>query len=152
VKILIVIFASLVLVHSTAAYGQDANPVEWHFSSKRINDIQFEVHLSASIDAGWHLYSQYTPQGGPVPTSIFFTRNPLLKLNGLVKESGKMDIQYEPMFGVEVMQYADKVDFIQLLSAVPNISTSVTGTIRYMACNQHECIPPQKINFDISIH
>lgn len=137
---------------STTVLGQDANPVDWRFSWKRINAVQLEIHLSASIDAGWHLYSQYTPQGGPVPTTISFTSNPLLKLNGLVKESGKMDIQYEPIFGVEVMQYADKVDFVQLLSIVPNIATSVTGTIRYMACNQHECIPPQKINFDISIH
>lgn len=151
-KISIVIFASFFLVLTTDAHGQAANPVEWRFSWKRINAIQFEIHLSASIDAGWHLYSQYTPQGGPVPTSISFTSSPLLKLNGLVKESGKMDVQYEPMFGVEVMQYAGRVYFIQLFSAVPNISTSVTGTIRYMACNQHECIPPQKINFDISIH
>ena len=50
------------------------------------------------MDHGWHIYSQTTPEGGPVPTTIEFTKNPLVNLQGTAKETGKMEQRHEELF------------------------------------------------------
>ena len=46
------------------------SPVSWTFSSKKIADKTFELHLTADIQSGWHLYSQEQPEDAiAIPTS-----------------------------------------------------------------------------------
>jgi thiol:disulfide interchange protein DsbD len=40
------------------ANAQIENPVQWNFSSKKIDSNTYEVHLTASIEGNWHIYSQ----------------------------------------------------------------------------------------------
>src|SRR5579875_1559752 len=89
-----------------AVHAQVKDPVRWSFFSKKINASTYEVHLTATIESGWHTYSQTTPEGGPVPTSISFTKNPLLTLEGKTKEIGKLEQHNEPLFGVDVKQFS----------------------------------------------
>ena len=81
--------ASFLLLLTNFLFAQIQNPVSWTATSKKIADKTYEIHLTATIHEGWHVYSQTTPEGGPVPTSISFTKNPLLDLNGTAKEIGK---------------------------------------------------------------
>jgi hypothetical protein len=46
-------------------------------------------------------------------TSIKFSNNPLVVLQGQAKEVGKLQQNHEPLFGVAVKQFAGKVDFVQ---------------------------------------
>src|SRR5690242_5902157 len=92
-------------------FSQVKDPVHWSYSSKKINSTTYEVHLTAIIESGWHTYSQTTPEAGPVPTTITFTKNPLVTLLGPVKEVGKLQQHNEPLFGVDVKQFSNKVDF-----------------------------------------
>ena len=55
-----------------------SNPVDWTATAKKIGDKTYEIHLTADIKDGWHIYSQTTAAGGPIPTSITFTKNPLV--------------------------------------------------------------------------
>jgi len=50
--------------------AQIHNPVTWETSVEKINDSEFNLLITAGIEAGWHLYSQNVPEGGPIPTSI----------------------------------------------------------------------------------
>src|SRR5258706_15750219 len=94
------------------SFAQIENPVQWNFSAKKINATTYEIHLTAKVESDWHIYSQTTPEGGPIPTSISFNRNPLLSFDGATKESGKLEQHFEELFGVEVKQFSNKVDFI----------------------------------------
>ena len=38
------------------------NPVSWAFTSKKISDKVYEIHMIATIQPGWHLYSQNQPK------------------------------------------------------------------------------------------
>lgn len=133
------------------AYGQIENPVQWSFTSKKINATTYEVHLTATIEDGWHIYSQATPDGGPVPTAVSFSKNPLLTLNGKVAELGKLEQRFEELFGVEVKQYSDKVDFVQSVKVRAVAKTTINGSIEFMACNEKECIPPKTQKFSIAL-
>lgn len=132
-------------------FAQLENPVKWDFSAKKINATTYEVHLTAKIEDEWHIYSQTTPDGGPVATSISFNKNPLLSLDGTIKESGKLEEHFEELFGVQVKQFSDKVDFIQIVKLKSSVKTNVTGSVEFMTCNDHQCMPPKTVKFNISL-
>jgi thiol:disulfide interchange protein DsbD len=91
------------------------NPVNWTSSVKKLGDKTYQVVLVANIDKGWHMYSQTTPDGGPIPTKVTVAKNPLITTTNGFKENGKLEQKYEPLFGVNVRQYSDKVEFTQVV-------------------------------------
>jgi thiol:disulfide interchange protein DsbD len=75
----------------------------------------------------------------------------LITLSGTVKEAGKLEQHFEPLFGVDVKQYSRLVDFVQTITVKPGVKTAVKGSVEYMVCNDHECLPPVNKSFTISL-
>ena len=125
--------------------------VKWKFSAKKLDEKTYELSMAATVQEPWHIYSQFTPDGGPVATEIKFNKNPLLTIAGKPKEFGKMEEKYEDVFGISVKYFEGKVDFVQIVMVKSNIKTNLTGTIEFMLCNDHECMPPKKINFSVKL-
>lgn len=146
------LFISLLLLAvSAVSFSQEANPVKWSFTAKKIADKKYEVHLTATIDKGWHIYSQTTPEGGPVRTTIAFGKNPLVNIEGAAAEVGKLEQHFEELFEVNVKQFSDKVDFVQVITLKTNVKTNLSGTIEFMVCNDKMCLPPKSIPFSVAI-
>lgn len=146
----LLLFALLLVTTST--FAQIKNPVSWSFSSKKIDATTYEVNLTATLDDDWHIYSQTTPDGGPVATTIEFTKNPLVALQGGAKETGKLEKRFEPLFGVDVKQFSGKVSFVQTVKLKGKVKTTVNGAVEFMTCNDHECLPPAKEKFSIVLN
>ncbi len=146
-----IILSGFLFMISHILSAQIQNPVDWTVSSKKIADKTYEIHLTATINKGWHVYSQTTPDGGPIPTSISFTKNPLLTLQGKSKEVGKLEQHNEPLFGVDVKQFSDRVDFVQVIKLKAAVKTSVDVAVEYMVCNDKQCLPPSTKKFSIAL-
>jgi thiol:disulfide interchange protein DsbD len=148
--IFLVFFISINVI----SFCQIQNPVSWSFTAKKIANNIYEVHLTATIGSGWHMYSQTTPEGGPLPTVITFLKNPLLILSGTPIEVGKLEKHHEPLFGVDVKQYSNKLDFVQSVKVKVKgkVKTSVSGSVEFMLCNNKECLPPKSVEFSIAIN
>ena len=58
----------LTFVISTSVFSQIYDPVKWSTSVEKISDIEYNLIATATIESGWHLYSQVVPEGGPIPT------------------------------------------------------------------------------------
>lgn len=142
---------SFLLLLTNFLFAQIQNPVSWTATSKKIADKTYEIHLTASIQKGWHVYSQNTPEGGPVPTSISFTKNPLLDLNGTTKEIGKLEQRHEPLFGVDVKQFSNSVDFVQVVKLKANVKTSAEVAVEFMVCNDKQCLPPATKKLSVAL-
>src|SRR3954469_5492716 len=100
------IFFILVLL-STVFCTWAQNPVTWSFSAKKLADKKYEIHLTATVQSGWHLYSQLQPEDAVVnPTSFVFNPNPLLAAEGKIKETGKMEKFHDEKLGISANQYA----------------------------------------------
>ncbi len=134
------------------AHAQVQNPVDWTFTTKKINASTYEVHLIAKMEPGWHVYSQTTPDGGPIPTTISFSKNPLVSLNGKTKEVGKLEQRFEELFGVDVKQFSDQVSFVQTIQVKGKVKTSLSGSVEFMTCNDRECMPPTTQKFSIALN
>lgn len=125
--------------------------VQWKFESKKLADKKYEVRLIATVKSPWHIYSTTTPDGGPLPTKINFTKNPLTAFDGKIKEEGKLETHFEEVFDVNTEFYNSKVEFVQLVKLKGNAKTNLTGTIEFMACNDRECLPPKSIPFSVAL-
>lgn len=131
--------------------AQMHNPVTWNYTAKKIADKTYEVHLTASVKNPWHIYSQSTPEGGPIPTKIIFKKNPLVIPTGKAKEKGKLLQKHEEVFDVDVKYFDGNVDFVQVVKLKSNVKTNVSGTIEFMACNDEQCLPPTTVPFTVTL-
>jgi hypothetical protein len=146
----IALSALMLLLSVFSAEAQIENPVSWNFSAVKKGPKQLEVHMTATIAGNWHLYSQ-KPGEGPEPTQFTFTKNPLIKLNGKVKEVGKMESMYDPNFKSTLKFFNQKVDFVQNITLKSAANTVLKGTVTFMVCNDRRCLPPKDIPFSIQI-
>jgi DsbC/DsbD-like thiol-disulfide interchange protein len=140
------------LIHLTFAFSQENSVTHWSFHTKKLSDSTYEIHLTATLDEGWHIYSQNTPDGGPLPTSVSWSVNPLVSLDGKTREDGKLQQHLEPLFGVAVMQYSGTVDFVQKMKVRGRAKTAIGGTISFMTCNDKECLPTSTHAFSIALN
>ena len=143
----------LFVVFSAAiASAQIANPVSWTFSSKKISDNVYELQLTASIQNGWHLYAQAQPKDAiAVPTTFEFTKNPLVQLNGSVKEAGKLEKFTDKDLGVSAHQYSKKVLFTQRVKLKGKAKSNVSGNVTFQTCDDKKCLPPKTVSFNIAL-
>lgn len=146
------LFVPLFAAFAIATQAQmPANPVSWAFTSKKIADKTYEVHLTASIQSGWHLYSQTQPEDAiPQPTAIMFNKNPLVTLDGKTKEDGKMEKFSDPRLG-SAYQYTSKVDFVQTVKLKTTAKTKVSGSVKFQTCDNEKCLPPKTVPFSIAL-
>lgn len=143
---------SFLLVTGFFASAQIMNPITWVFSAKKTADKTYEVHLTASIQSGWHLYSQTQPEDAiAIPTGIKFTPNPLVELNGVVKEVGKMQKFHDEKLGLSANQYSTKVDFVQVVKLKAKAKTNIAGGVEFQTCDDKKCLPPKTVNFNIEL-
>ena len=127
-------------------------PVSWSFNSKKVSDKTYEVHLTANIQSGWHLYSQDQPSDAiAIPTSVTINNNPLLKLDGKVKEVGKMEKFNDKNLGISAHQYSNKVDFVQVVKVKSSAKTNVSGSVEFQTCDDKKCLPPKTVDFNIAL-
>ncbi|RYY47251.1 MAG: hypothetical protein EOO06_12825 [Chitinophagaceae bacterium] len=139
-----------VLLLSAAAFAQIENPVKWSYTSKKISDKMYEVSITANLDPKWHIYAQDAGEG-PAPTTISFTKNPLVSTEGKVKEVGSLEKEYDKNFGSVLKFYSSKVTFVQKVKLRANVSTVLKGSINYMVCNDRKCLPPKDVPFSIKL-
>ena len=146
------LFSFVVLIIAGATAFAQLNPVSWAFNSKKIGDKTYEVRMTATMQPGWHLYSQVQPEDAiAIPTDIQFNKNTLISLNGSIKEVGKMQKFKDDKLGVAANQYAKKVEIVQVVKLKANAKTNLTGTIEYQTCDDEKCLPPKKVNFNLAV-
>jgi hypothetical protein len=138
------------LAITTIAFSQK-NVVTWSYKAKKIADKKYEVIMMATVQRPWHIYSQFTPSGGPVPTRISLNKNSLVLTLGKIKEAGKIINKHEDVFGADVLYFDGNAEFSQVVSLKSNVKTALSGTIEYMACTETQCLPPATISFNIPL-
>lgn len=141
----------IALLVTAFSFAQRQNPVSWNYEAiKKSADI-YEIVLTATVEEPWHIYSQNTGKGGPIPTAVVFKPNPLVTKNGKVKELGKLEKVFDKNFNTDVLYFSDKVKFVQLVKVKGGIKTNLSGTVVYMVCDDSQCLPPVKKSFELKL-
>ncbi|MEI9911943.1 MAG: hypothetical protein WDO71_21245 [Bacteroidota bacterium] len=118
---------------------------------KKLSDKAYELHIAASIQSGWHLYSQSQPDDAIAePTLVSFNKNPLLTLEGKIKEEGKLEKFHDAKLDISANQYSTKVNFVQLVKLKAKAKTKLSGSVRFQTCNDEKCPSSQNGYFQCS--
>lgn len=133
------------------AQGVSSSPVEWTNSIEFTSPTEGHIDFTATIEAGYHLYSTTFREGGPTPTEIQIKTISGAELNGDMKWDIEPTKKFDKFFNLELDWWADNVTLsvpFKLLEGSHTIK--VDGVIRFMACNNQNCITPQKVKFDLT--
>jgi|SRR6478735_5054576 hypothetical protein len=148
----ITITIAVLFIAFTALKAQVQDPVKWNYAAVKKSGTEYVVTISALLTGDWHIYSMHTPVGGPVPTTFSFKRNPLVTLDGNLKESGNVKTVHDEIFGIDVKYYGETVSFVQTIKLKSTVKTNLSGTIKYMVCNDKMCLPPKTVPFNIQLN
>lgn len=147
-KILFLLFAFLVYTNGIA---QILDPVKWKSKTEKISETEFNLILEGTIESGWHVYSQFTPDGGPIPLELKFAESAVnYELVGKTKES-KTRKEYNSVFEVDEIFFEKKVVLTQKVKIVNSKLRSIKLKIDYQACKE-VCINLNKdFQFEIPV-
>ncbi len=133
----------LVLLFAATALAQD--PVQW---TLEIDQAQAPpggtvlARFTATIDAGWHLYSTTTPPG-PIPTTILLAVNDRVASAKLFQ--AKPVVKFDPNFNVNSEFFDGKVSFLIAITLTPAAArgpAEIVATARYQVCSDKLCLRP----------
>jgi Disulphide bond corrector protein DsbC len=148
-KLLVFVVLSFIAISLIA---QSGSKVKWEFSSQKIADKKYEIRMVATIQPGWHMYSQnQSVDAIALPTAITFANNPLVIINGKLKEMGKLYDQFDKAINDRSRYYFNKVEFIQIITLKGNVKTAVAGEVKYMVCDDRQCLPADIAKFSIKL-
>ena len=140
---------TMAILGSLSLHAQILKPVKWSYAAKKLNNQEAIVMLKATIEEGWHIYSQQVEAGGPVATLFTFQPAKVYQLIGPTNEP-KPIMKYEDAFGMNVKFFEESVVFQQRVK-LHNSDVTVKGKLEYMVCNDHQCLPPEEVEFSIQV-
>lgn len=121
------------------AQGQILNPVKWKTKVVQKSETEFELIMDATIENEWHMYSQFTPDGGALPT-VFDFKNTKgnYTLVGKTKESPYKKV-FNDIFEVDEYYFAKSAQFKQVIKVTNTKLREVKVYVEYQACKE-QCI------------
>ena len=126
-----------------SANSQILDPVKWTTSVEKKSDANYILTFEGTIENDWHLYSQFTSDGGPLPLEVLFKESKgNFSLIGKAKES-KTRTSFNDIFEVNETYFEKKAQIkqeIQILN--PSISI-IEATLNYQVCKE-VCINQEK--------
>ncbi|WDF77171.1 protein-disulfide reductase DsbD family protein [Mucilaginibacter sp. KACC 22773] len=144
-----ILIAAIVILFSMHTKAQILAPVKWSYAAKKINKEEAVIFLKATIDNGWHIYSQNVKDGGPVKTSFTFTPSKDYTVAGKTAEPAPVT-KFEKVFNMDVSYFEHAVVFQQKIKLKAG-EAMIKGQLEYMTCNDKQCLPPANIDFSIAV-
>ena len=139
------LFTFLVLLLPMMAKAQILEPVQWTVETEKLNKNEYNIVFKAEIEDHWHLYSQYTPFGGPMPLYFEFTDTLGIERIGGVVEP-KAIIKYSDIFEIDEHFFENEAVFTQKVKLVDDAAT-VAGVITGQACKE-SCV---QLTYDFEV-
>ncbi|MEY4963297.1 MAG: hypothetical protein RLZZ323_616 [Bacteroidota bacterium] len=145
-KIIVLVVMVLAFAKGNA---QMLNPVKWTTQIEKKSNGNYVLSFNGIIDNGWHLYSQFTAEGGSLPLEVLFkNQKGNFELIGKTKES-KTKTAYNDIFEVNETFFEKKAQLTQEIHLINSKLTKVEASLNYQVCKE-ACINLEK-NFTFVI-
>jgi len=130
-----------VFLVSLGLYAQnDENPVLWSHEAKQLSETEYELIIKGSIFEGWHVYSQFTAEGGSLPSEFNYANSGTdYELVGGTQESETVR-EFSPIFEVEETFFKKKAIFTQRIRLLDPSVNQIKVNLFYQVCKE-VCIP-----------
>lgn len=126
--------------------AQIQEPVKFKSELKTLSDTEAEIVFTATIDAGWHVYSTDLGDGGPTSATFNVDKKSGLELVGSLKPVGNEHEVFDQMFEMQVRYFENTAKFVQKVKFTGG-AYAIEGYLMYGACNDSNCLPPSEVSF-----
>jgi len=126
------LFLFIFSVHSS--FSQLVHPAKWTFSIDQSGKDEATLIFKVRIDKDWHIYSQFTPDGGPLPMVYTFEPSDCYALIGKCLESTP-HVEFDSTFGIKVFTFMGEATFRQKVK-LKSDACKIQGNINYQVCKE----------------
>jgi thiol:disulfide interchange protein DsbD len=141
----------IIILGWVTMFAQVKNPVKWSFQVINNGTKNPVLIFKATINKTWHLYSTHAGDG-PISTSFKLNVNPTLyKPQGNIIEATKPLKHFDENFGTEVSYFENEAVFKQPIQVLSTSDFKISGTLEFMVCDDHQCLPPEELEFSFDI-
>lgn len=133
---------ALMLVFTTAfaMRAQEVmDPVQWSFAINDLNNDEFELVATATIEPSYHIYSTNMP-GGPLPTEFVFESTEYYELLGGGYDLTEVPLFHDDVFEVDYYQFSGTASFGQKFKKLKDGPFPIVGELTYQACKDGMCV------------
>ena len=129
------------IVGSLSIFSQDDdNPVLWEHRFNKLSETDYELIIEGKIADDWHVYSQFTADGGSLPSEFTYAKaGEDYELTGITEESESIK-EYSDIFEVEETFFKGKVVFTQKIKLLNAEVRQIEVELFYQVCKE-VCIP-----------
>lgn len=139
-KLIVILLVFLAFAKGNA---QVLDPVKWTTTIEKKSETNYILTFNGVIEKDWHLYSQFTPDGGPLPLEVVFKdQKGNFDLVGKAKES-KTTTAFNDVFGVNETFFHDKAQIQQEIILLNPKIASIQAELNYQVCKE-VCINLEK--------
>ena len=139
-KLVVLLFLFLAFAKGNA---QLLNPVKWTTQIEKKSNGNYILTFNGVIESGWHLYSQYTAEGGSLPLEILFkNQKGNFELIGKTKES-KTKTAYNDIFEVNETFFEKNAQLTQEIQLTNPKVSKIEVSFDYQVCKD-ACINLEK--------
>ena len=139
-KIVFILIAFLAFANVNS---QMLDPVKWTTKIEKKSENTFVLVFDAVLEKDWHMYSQFTPDGGPLQLEVSFkNQKGNFNLVGKAKES-KTRTAYNDIFEVNETFFEGKAQIKQEITITNTKLTTVEAVLNYQVCKE-VCINQEK--------
>ncbi len=147
IKLFLLIFTILV----PSVVSSQSKPIAWRVNVKMQSPTDGEVIIKAIVEPGWHLYGTKLPEGGPKPTVIDMSGSTgVTFVSGLTYSPSTVE-KTDAMFGLKLNWWESNVTFRRKFKVTEPGAAKISGTISFMGCDNHSCLPPVTEKFTKAI-
>lgn len=146
-KKIILILTAFVGLYTQA---QIVEPVKWSSKVVKVSETELDLVTTAVIEDEWHLYSQFTPEGGAQPL-VFNYKNQKgnYQLVGKTKE-GKYKKAFNDIFEIDEYFFSGTASFTQRIKILNPKLQSIPVSVQGQACIDGRCTQTEaNLNFKL---
>jgi len=146
-KLLISILA---LLWFSQIFAQIAEPVKWKTHVEKISETEFDLVFVATIEDGWHLYSQHNPELASLPIEFDSDqKDELFSFEGFAKESPTVT-SFTETWGKDEIYFSHNAMLKQRIKLLKKDVNEVEVTLYGQACKT-TCVQLEKTaKFDLT--
>ncbi|MGB5500336.1 MAG: cytochrome c biogenesis protein CcdA [Maribacter sp.] len=139
----IIIFIILIISSLSLFSQDDENPVSWSQELNRISDTEFDLIIKGKIFEGWHVYSQFTAEGGSLPSEFTYVKaGENYELVGKTMES-PTETEFSDIFEVDETFFKKNAVFTQRIKLLDPSVRQIDVNLFYQVCKE-VCIAVDK--------
>ncbi|WP_417357071.1 protein-disulfide reductase DsbD family protein [Flavobacterium sp.] len=132
------------LLSFIAGKAQIIEPVKWTSKIEKKSETEYVLIFNATIEENWHMYSQFSADGGGLPLLVEFN-NAENNFEAVGKaEESETHKEYNDIFEVEETFFSNKAELQQTIKVSNADNALVQVALKYQVCKE-SCIQGENL-------